>query len=203
MQGRELLHGHIALVVITTLQTGVTLLLVEEHGTVGMIAADAVGMLLRIAYCAWFIAAFAARHAFAASARSDEALAASSGGRAAAQQTANFEKADSMKVQSASGMTHTGVDKAGPALSWQLVLPSAASCVSLALALQLSATSAALCFGQGFLAGLVPLRLFSFWRGAAVHVGFEACLLVAVVVAVFKSESVLWRALKAVQQKQD
>ena len=202
MQGRELLHGHIALVVITALQTGVTLLLVEEHGTVGMIAADAVGILLRIAYCAWFIAAFAARHASAASARSEESLAASSGEKAAAQQTADSDKADDVKIQLASDGKHTGVDQAGPAL-WQSVLPSAASCASLMLALQLSAASAALCFGQGFLAGLVPQRLFEFWRSAAVHVSVEACLLAAVVVAVFKSESVLWRALKAAQQKQD
>ena len=201
MQGRELLHGHIALVIITALQTGVTFLLVEEHGTVGMIAADAVGMLLRIAYCACFIAAFAARHASVARARSQKSPGASSRGSAAVQQTTDSDKADSVKIQSESGRKHTGVYEAGLAL-WQSVLPSAASCASLVLALQLSAASAALCFGQGLLAGLVPQRLFGFWRGAAVHVSVEACLLAAVVVAVFKSESVLWRALKAVQQKQ-
>ncbi len=45
-----------ALVGITAVQTAVTLALVASGGTLGMILADGIGMLLRICYCLWFIA---------------------------------------------------------------------------------------------------------------------------------------------------
>lgn len=50
-RGPELLHGHAALLVITGLQAAATLALAASRGTLGMIAADSLGMLLRIAYC--------------------------------------------------------------------------------------------------------------------------------------------------------
>jgi len=54
-RGPQLKYGHMALVGITAVQTAATLALVASGGTLGMILADGVGMLLRICYCIWFI----------------------------------------------------------------------------------------------------------------------------------------------------
>ena len=58
-RGPELKYGHFALIGITAIQAAATLKLVASHGTLGMIASDALGMLLRIVYCAIFVGVYA------------------------------------------------------------------------------------------------------------------------------------------------
>lgn len=54
-EGKALVHGHLALISITIIQTMVTIPLVLYTGTLGMIAADSLGMVLRILYCTYSI----------------------------------------------------------------------------------------------------------------------------------------------------
>ena len=60
-RGAELKYGHFALISITGVQTALTVGLVLSHGTLGMILADGLGMVLRISYCAWFVQMYAKR----------------------------------------------------------------------------------------------------------------------------------------------
>lgn len=54
-RGPELKYGHFALIGITLIQGLATLKLVVLQGTIGMILADGLGMLLRITYCIVYI----------------------------------------------------------------------------------------------------------------------------------------------------
>ena len=54
-RGAELKYGHLALILITGVQTAATLGLVTHHGTSGMILADGLGMALRVLYCVLYI----------------------------------------------------------------------------------------------------------------------------------------------------
>lgn len=148
-RGPELKYGHIALIGITGVQTAATVGLVFNYGTLGMIAADGLGMVLRICYCTWF--------------------------------TVRYAKRNGMSLPSI-------LREACPSSSTLAML----FCASIS-----SAASLGVNFGRGWFTNLLPEMKIPFWTAASLHVGIEACLVLACIAVVMRSERSLLQIIRS------
>lgn len=179
--GPQLVQGHLALLLITALQTAATLLLVSARGTLGMIAADAGGMALRVLYSTSFIV----RHA----------------ARLLAQEAGPSQTGTARSAPGGRGQPHAAGLSSQRLL--RQALPSMWSVCVLAGVGLLSAVSAAACFGSGVMSHLIPALRLGFWAAAAGHVAVESVLLGMVLVILYRTERPLLIDLKALKQKRE
>ena len=203
-EGRALAQGHAALIVINVSQTLATIPLVLYSGTLGMIAADSLGMSLRIAYCCWFITGYHTDSPTAA-AEKNEASHTSVGCPTGKKLDDNGEVRG--RRSRARVPPH---DKAGPGKHPQkdhsrplpMALPCRATCTVLALSFLVSSTSCALFFGKGPMSAILRQRPLHFLLALGLHALVQAVMLVVTARAVWRSEKELWTQLRTLKRKQ-
>lgn len=174
--GSELWLSHVALFVATTVQTIATMWLVTSYGTLGMILADSLGMMLRIAYCLHFVWKYidltwcSSDHQTQLNSKRQERSGAS-----------NFSR---------------------KLLVIKEAVPNAASLSALLAAGSLAGVSAAVFLGKGLLASFTFRAHMELWSGTILHVTIETLLLTVLGGVLYRTEVGLWHAFNKPRTKQ-
>lgn len=207
-EGRALVQGHAALIIISISQTLVTIPLILYSGTLGMIAADSLGMLMRIAFCLWFIVEYQSTTLHTSS------KAVKVGRPGADLHSSQFRAAQgSSKVLSGQCQPASEVDAIStPTQKLQAqqqnkvqfwgACPSQPTCLTFAFCFSVSAVSCALLFGRGPFSLFLRQRPCGFTLAIAIHVMLQVVLLLLGLTSVWKFEKDLWVMLKTFKRKQ-
>ena len=205
-KGKQLAQGHVALVVINIAQTLMTIPLVSSKGTLGMIAADASGMMLRIAYCTHFVLNYSPN------------LAGLSVEERSSSKEDSSEQTEGKTQPQASGLTNRAAQKSKrkatlvPPIKaqeivsrrslWLRVFPQGFTLFWLCSAYFVSAVSNALFFGHGSLENVIKQRNVEFGKAVIIHGSIQVSVLAIALLGMYRSEQGLLLYLHTFRRKQ-